>query len=139
MVGTFYRRPNPDAEPYVDVGGAVGPDSVVCIVEAMKVNNEIKAEIEHYEIGEKPDRLQEVEDHHRLKHVELEVAGGAAEVDQRHRRLRWARRRDGGSSPRGDRERREGHRRAAGRGQGAGQPVPVLLRCDRDGARSEPW
>jgi acetyl-CoA carboxylase biotin carboxyl carrier protein len=45
MVGTFYRRPNPDAEPYIDVGSAIDAESVVCIVEAMKVNNEIKAEI----------------------------------------------------------------------------------------------
>lgn len=45
MVGTFYRRPNPEAEPYIDVGSAVEPDMVVCIVEAMKVNNEIKAEL----------------------------------------------------------------------------------------------
>ena len=45
MVGTFYRRPNPEAEPYIDVGSAVDPDMVVCIVEAMKVNNEIKAEL----------------------------------------------------------------------------------------------
>jgi len=45
MVGTFYRRPNPEAEPYIDVGSAVEPEMVVCIVEAMKVNNEIKAEL----------------------------------------------------------------------------------------------
>jgi acetyl-CoA carboxylase biotin carboxyl carrier protein len=46
MVGTFYRRPSPDSDPYVDVGADVNEDSVVCIVEAMKVNNEIKAEID---------------------------------------------------------------------------------------------
>lgn len=45
MVGTFYRRPNPDSDPYVDVGKRIGSDDVVCIVEAMKVNNEIKAEM----------------------------------------------------------------------------------------------
>lgn len=45
MVGTFYRRSGPDAEPYVDVGMVVEPETVVCIVEAMKVNNEIKAEV----------------------------------------------------------------------------------------------
>jgi acetyl-CoA carboxylase biotin carboxyl carrier protein len=44
MVGTFYRSPSPEAEPYVDVGSRVTPDSVVCILEAMKVMNEIKAE-----------------------------------------------------------------------------------------------
>jgi acetyl-CoA carboxylase biotin carboxyl carrier protein len=46
MVGTFYRRPSPDASAYVDVGDVVDEDTVVCIVEAMKVNNEIKAEME---------------------------------------------------------------------------------------------
>jgi acetyl-CoA carboxylase biotin carboxyl carrier protein len=46
MVGTFYRRPNPEAPPYVQVGDKVGKDSVVCIVEAMKLNNEIKSELE---------------------------------------------------------------------------------------------
>jgi acetyl-CoA carboxylase biotin carboxyl carrier protein len=45
MVGTFYRRSNPEADPYVDVGSRIEPETVVCIVEAMKVNNEIKAEI----------------------------------------------------------------------------------------------
>jgi len=43
MVGTFYRAPAPDAPPYVDVGSAIGEDTVVCILEAMKVMNEIKA------------------------------------------------------------------------------------------------
>ncbi len=46
MVGTFYRRPAPDQEPYVDVGSSVDEEMVVCIVEAMKVNNEIKAELD---------------------------------------------------------------------------------------------
>lgn len=45
MVGTFYRAPTPDAGPYVSVGDEVNEDSVVCIVEAMKVMNEIKAEL----------------------------------------------------------------------------------------------
>jgi len=45
MVGTFYRSPAPDAAPFVDVGDTVTEDTVVCIVEAMKVMNEIKAEI----------------------------------------------------------------------------------------------
>ena len=44
MVGTFYRGPSPDAPPFVDVGKEVTEDSVVCIIEAMKVMNEIKAE-----------------------------------------------------------------------------------------------
>ncbi len=45
LVGTFYARPSPDSEPYVDVGTQVSPQTVVCIIEAMKVMNEIKAEI----------------------------------------------------------------------------------------------
>ena len=45
MVGTFYRSPSPGAEPYVGVGSEVDADTVVCIIEAMKVMNEIKAEV----------------------------------------------------------------------------------------------
>ncbi len=44
MVGTFYSSASPEASPYVDVGTEVTEDSVVCIIEAMKVMNEIKAE-----------------------------------------------------------------------------------------------
>ena len=44
MVGTFYRAPSPESPNYVDVGTEVGPETVVCIIEAMKVMNEIKAE-----------------------------------------------------------------------------------------------
>jgi acetyl-CoA carboxylase biotin carboxyl carrier protein len=44
MIGTFYRSPSPDAGEYVEVGSEVGPETVVCIIEAMKVMNEIKAE-----------------------------------------------------------------------------------------------
>jgi acetyl-CoA carboxylase biotin carboxyl carrier protein len=44
MIGTFYRSPSPEAVPYVDVGAEINPDTVVCIIEAMKVMNEIKAE-----------------------------------------------------------------------------------------------
>jgi acetyl-CoA carboxylase biotin carboxyl carrier protein len=45
MIGTFYRSPSPEAASYVEVGAEVGPDTVVCIIEAMKVMNEIKAEV----------------------------------------------------------------------------------------------
>ena len=44
MVGTFYRAASPEAAPFVDVGKEVTEDTVVCIIEAMKVMNEIKAE-----------------------------------------------------------------------------------------------
>lgn len=45
MVGTFYAASSPDAQPFVRVGDRVTPDKVVCIIEAMKVMNEIKAEV----------------------------------------------------------------------------------------------
>lgn len=44
MVGTYYGKPNPDAKPFLTVGQTVNKDTVVCIIEAMKVFNEIKAE-----------------------------------------------------------------------------------------------
>ena len=44
MVGTFYRSPSPDAAAFADVGDKITEDSVLCIIEAMKVMNEIKAE-----------------------------------------------------------------------------------------------
>jgi acetyl-CoA carboxylase biotin carboxyl carrier protein len=44
MIGTFYRSPSPEAGPYVEVGMEVNPETVVCIIEAMKVMNEIKAD-----------------------------------------------------------------------------------------------
>ena len=44
MVGTFYRAGSPDGAPFVDVGTTITEDTVVCIIEAMKVMNEIKAE-----------------------------------------------------------------------------------------------
>ncbi|HEX3624237.1 MAG TPA: acetyl-CoA carboxylase biotin carboxyl carrier protein [Verrucomicrobiae bacterium] len=45
MIGTFYRAPSPEAGSYAEVGSEVNSDSVVCIIEAMKVMNEIKAEV----------------------------------------------------------------------------------------------
>jgi len=44
IVGTFYAKSSPDSEPYVEIGSSVGPQTIVCIIEAMKVMNEIKAE-----------------------------------------------------------------------------------------------
>jgi acetyl-CoA carboxylase biotin carboxyl carrier protein len=44
MVGTFYRSPSPESDPFVGTGDAVEEESVVCIIEAMKVMNEIRAE-----------------------------------------------------------------------------------------------
>ena len=45
IVGTFYRSPSPDKEPYVKEGSQVSPGTIVCIVEAMKLMNEIEAEV----------------------------------------------------------------------------------------------
>jgi acetyl-CoA carboxylase biotin carboxyl carrier protein len=45
MVGTFYAAPSPEDDPYVSVGSSVEPQTVVCIVEAMKLFNEIEAEV----------------------------------------------------------------------------------------------
>lgn len=45
LVGTFYRSAKPDADPFVNVGDEINPEKVICIIEAMKVMNEIKAEM----------------------------------------------------------------------------------------------
>lgn len=45
MVGTFYRRPNPEADPYVSEGDVIKKGQVICILEAMKILNEIEAEV----------------------------------------------------------------------------------------------
>ncbi len=45
MVGTFYSRPKPDKPDFVSVGSVVKPDTVVCLIEAMKLYNDIKAEV----------------------------------------------------------------------------------------------
>jgi len=45
MVGTFYSSPNPDAPPFVTVGASIGAGTTVCLIEAMKVFNEIKSEV----------------------------------------------------------------------------------------------
>lgn len=45
FVGTFYRSPSPEAGPFVDIGSEIRPGMVLCIVEAMKLMNEIEAEI----------------------------------------------------------------------------------------------
>lgn len=46
IVGTFYRSPSPDAEPFVDVGARVKKGQVLCIIEAMKLMNEIESEVD---------------------------------------------------------------------------------------------
>lgn len=46
IVGTFYRSPSPDAEPFVDVGARIKKGQVICIIEAMKLMNEIESEVD---------------------------------------------------------------------------------------------
>ncbi|MDO5616044.1 MAG: acetyl-CoA carboxylase biotin carboxyl carrier protein [Cruoricaptor ignavus] len=45
MIGTFYRKPSPDKEPFVNVGDSVTNEKVVCVIEAMKLFNQIEAEV----------------------------------------------------------------------------------------------
>jgi acetyl-CoA carboxylase biotin carboxyl carrier protein len=45
MVGTFYKAPEPGAEPYIKIGNRVSPGQTVCVIEAMKIMNEIEAEV----------------------------------------------------------------------------------------------
>lgn len=45
MIGTFYRSPGPDKDPFVNVGDSINPGSTVCIIEAMKLFNEIESEL----------------------------------------------------------------------------------------------
>jgi acetyl-CoA carboxylase biotin carboxyl carrier protein len=61
MVGTFYRSPTPEADPYVEVGQAVGKGTVVCIVEAMKLMNEIESEVSGRIVKVLVDNAQPVE------------------------------------------------------------------------------
>ena len=45
MVGTFYRAPSPESSPYAEIGQVIEPGQIICIIEAMKLMNEIKSEI----------------------------------------------------------------------------------------------
>lgn len=45
MIGTFYRKPSPDKAPFVEVGASIGKGDVLCVVEAMKLFNEIESEV----------------------------------------------------------------------------------------------
>ncbi len=45
MVGTFYRAPSPDADSYISIGSHVSPGSILCIIEAMKLMNEIESDV----------------------------------------------------------------------------------------------
>jgi acetyl-CoA carboxylase biotin carboxyl carrier protein len=61
IVGTFYRAPNPDADPFVRVGDTVGTGKVLCIVEAMKLMNEIESDIDGTIVKVFPENAEPVE------------------------------------------------------------------------------
>jgi acetyl-CoA carboxylase biotin carboxyl carrier protein len=66
IVGTFYRAPNPDADPYVKVGDFVEQGHTLCIVEAMKLMNEIEADLSGTVVKVLPENAQPVEYGERL-------------------------------------------------------------------------
>jgi acetyl-CoA carboxylase biotin carboxyl carrier protein len=61
MVGTFYRAPEPGAPPFVEVGDVVASGQTLCILEAMKLMNEVKAEVEGVVRGVHADNAAPVE------------------------------------------------------------------------------
>ena len=66
IVGTFYRRPSPDADPFVAVGDRVRPGQVLCIIEAMKLMNEIESDVAGVITEVFPQNAQPVEFEERL-------------------------------------------------------------------------
>lgn len=70
IVGTFYRAPNPDAEPYVKVGDRVRQGQVLCIVEAMKLMNEIESDVDGTVVKVLPENSEPVEYGERLFAIE---------------------------------------------------------------------
>jgi acetyl-CoA carboxylase biotin carboxyl carrier protein len=61
IVGTFYRRPSPEADPFVEVGARVRQGQVLCIVEAMKLMNEIESDVDGVIVEIFPQNAQPVE------------------------------------------------------------------------------
>jgi len=61
MVGTFYRSPSPEAAPYVNIGDNIEPGQVICIIEAMKLMNEIKSEVKGKVLDIQVDNAEPVE------------------------------------------------------------------------------
>ncbi len=61
MVGTFYRAPSPEAPPYANIGDNIEPGQVVCIIEAMKLMNEIKSEVKGKIVDIQVDNAEPVE------------------------------------------------------------------------------
>ncbi len=61
MVGTFYRAASPEAPPYVNMGDTISPGQVICIIEAMKLMNEIKSEVKGKIVDIQVDNAEPVE------------------------------------------------------------------------------
>ena len=61
MVGTFYRAPSPEAPSYVNMGDIISPGQVICIIEAMKLMNEIKSEVKGKVVDIQVDNAEPVE------------------------------------------------------------------------------
>ena len=61
MVGTFYRAPSPESAPFVEIGQVIEPGQVICVIEAMKLMNEIKSEIKGKVIEVLVDNAEPVE------------------------------------------------------------------------------
>lgn len=61
MVGTFYRSPSPEAPAYVNIGDTINPGQVICIIEAMKLMNEIKSEVKGKIVDIQVDNAEPVE------------------------------------------------------------------------------
>ena len=61
MVGTFYRAPSPEAPPYVNIGDVIDVGQVICIIEAMKLMNEIKSEVKGKIVDIQTDNAEPVE------------------------------------------------------------------------------
>jgi len=70
MVGTFYRSPAPDAPPFVEKGNVIEPGQVICIVEAMKLMNEIKSEVKGKVVDILVENAQPIEFGHVLFLIE---------------------------------------------------------------------
>lgn len=70
IVGTFYRAPAPDADPYVEVGEVVQPKTVLCIIEAMKLMNEIESDMSGRVVKILVENGQPVEYNQVLFHIE---------------------------------------------------------------------
>ena len=71
MVGTFYRAPSPEAPPYINIGDMIEPGQVICIIEAMKLMNEIKSELKGKVVDIQVENAEPVEFGQTLFMVEL--------------------------------------------------------------------